>query len=334
MVFKELFNEYITSKERIELKTSSISTYLKIYEAQLKDYFENIDVKDFNNSLISQFILKLFDKGLERRYIKSIVNLLYSIINYAKSEYRNYTELTYIKRPTIKSNKKKIELFNDKEQNKIEKYILLNKGSVNVGFLLCLYTGIRIGELCALKVGNFDIKEKTVKINYTLQRIKNSNPNGKSKTEIIIDIPKSESSIRVLPLPDFIIPLLKKLLKNIDDRAFFLTLSPNRFIEPRLLEYKFDRFLKDINIKHKKFHTLRHTFANNMLDLGVDIKSLSEWLGHSNVTITMNEYIHPSFEKKIKQANLLNNKFLKNHQYCIFSVNLIFTESFTPLDLV
>lgn len=313
MTFCELFLEYIGNKEKIDLKTSSISTYTKIYNAQLHDYFSDIDVKDFNEQLISKFILELFDKGLNRRYIKSITNLLYAVINFAKFHHREYTELAYIQRKNIKVNKKKVQVFSEDEQNKMENYILSNITPVNIGILLCLFTGIRIGELCALTIDDVDIENKSLSIYKTMQRISDTAPNAKKKTKILVDTPKSENSIRVIPLPDFITPILKKLISGINKKAYLLTLSDSKFIEPRLMEYKFKEFLSIVGIPYKNFHVTRHTFANTMLDLNVDIKSLSEWLGHANVTITMNEYIHPSIERKQKYVHLLNKKFLSNH---------------------
>lgn len=146
-----------------------------------------------------------------------------------------------------------------------------------------------------------------------MQRIKNISNSNEKKTMIHIDTPKSETSVRILPLPDFIIPIFKKLFLTSDNSAFFLTLSKNKFIEPRTLENKFKKLLINTHIPYKNFHVLRHTFANNMLDLGVDIKTLSEILGHSNVNVTLNEYIHSSFKKKQQQIDRLNQKFLENH---------------------
>lgn len=313
MLFHELFTEYLSVKE-VELKPSTISTYLKFYNAQVKDYFDCIDLGDINESLVSKFILYLFNRSLEGKYIKSIMNFLYSVINYAKFHYRDYTELSYIQRKKIKVNRKKIVVFCDDEQAKMETYIYSHITPVNVGILLCLYTGIRLGELCALKVKDFDLKNKTVSISKTMQRVNDTSPNAKKKTKIIVDTPKSPNSTRIIPLPDFIIPILRKLFDGIDSNAYFLTLSEKKFIEPRLMEYKFQRFQTIIGIEYKNFHVTRHTFANTMLDLGVDIKTLSKWLGHSSVAVTMDEYIHPSVERLAKYADLLNKKFLSQLQ--------------------
>lgn len=309
MTFCELFTEFCHVKS-ITAKPSTISTYKKIYEAQLNDYFKNTDISEFNNSLISNYILSLFNKGISKTYIKSITGLLYSVLNYAKIQYRQYIELAYIQKANISAHKKDIQVFCKEEQKNIENYILLHKTPFNVSVLLSLYTGIRIGELCALKTNNFDLNNKTVHISKTMQRVKDTSTNAKNKTKIITDTPKSEKSARTIPLPDFIVPILKELFDNSLNNMFFLTLSDTKFIEPRLYEKKFKKLLTMIGTDYKVPHTMRHTYANNMLDLGIDIKTLSELLGHSNVTITMNYYIHTNIERTLKFVHLLNNQFI------------------------
>lgn len=313
MIFNELFEEYLLNRRILGLKESTISTYTKFYEAQLKDYFGNVDLQNFNDTLISTFILKIFDKKLSRKYIKNIVGLLYSILDYAKIKYREYPELLYIEKRRIKTDREEIKIFTEVEQNRLEEYIISNKTPVNIGFLLMFYTGIRIGELCALKIKDIDLDEQCLYIKYTMQRVKNISSNSKKKTKIIIDRPKSSSSIRKIPLSDFLIPILRNSFKGVDNSAFFLTNS-DKFIEPRSMENNFKKLLKKLEIDYKSPHKARHTFATTMLYLGVDEKSLSEWLGHSSTAITLNEYVHPTFSKKVEQANLLNQKFLDKHK--------------------
>lgn len=313
MTLNELFGEFVQYKKHIGMKISSLSTYARTYDAKIRNSLGDVEIETINEAVISNFLIMLLSTNLSRRYIKNISVLLFCIIGYAKLKHPQFTKLNGIQPLKFKMDKAKIVIFTEEEQRKIEQCILSDISSVNLGILLSLYTGIRNGELCALKLSDFDMELKTVNINYTLQRVKNTDENATSKTKIIIAEPKSKSSVRTIPIPEFFIPMLSKIFLHKNKDNFFLTLSQHKFIEPRTLENIFKRMLESIYIPNKKFHVLRHTFANNMLDIGVDIKTLSEILGHSSVVITMNEYIHPSLENKAKQIDLLNQKFISNH---------------------
>lgn len=314
MLFNEMFWNYVAYKEYNSLKSSSISTYIKYYNAQIKDYFADIKLENISSELISEFIAAMRGKGLERKYAKGILNLVYAVIRYAAQEYSEYSSLLSLNMPRIKASHKRVESFTEKEQLIIESRLINDGSPISCGILLCLYTGIRIGELCALRADDFDFAANTLCICKTLQRVKDRSCSNGHKTKIIIDTPKSESSIRLIPMPDFIADVYKSLFTGVSRSCFALTLSENRFVEPRLLEFKFSKLLAELKLSHKNFHVTRHTFANNMIDLGADIKLLSELLGHSSVSVTMNEYIHPSFERKVRQVALLNRKFIDNHR--------------------
>lgn len=165
-------------------------------------------------------------------------------------------------------------------------------------------TGIRIGELCALRWENIDIENKVLSVNKTLIRIQNTNTLIASKTKVIISAPKSKCSIRKIPLPDCIIPLLKAFAQKGD--TFFLTGETERFVEPRTMQNRFKKYVSACNITDANFHALRHTFATRCIELGFEIKSLSEILGHANVNITLNRYVHSSFELKTLNMNRLS----------------------------
>lgn len=312
MTLNDLFQDFITNK--VNLKISSISTYTRLYEAQIEPSLGYMNLFDLNNKIISDYILNLLSTNLTHRYVKSITTLLFLLINFAKIKYKQYINLNDIVKIPFGIIKKDIKIYSEEEQLKIEDYALSNLSAINVGILFCLYTGIRNGELCALKVKEINLNQNSVHIQNTLQRIKNIDNHSNKKTKIVIEKAKSESSVRDIPLPQFLTTILKNLFKNVDSNSFILTLSTYKFIEPRNMENQLKNFLEKCGVEYKKVHALRHTFATNMLNLGVDIKTLSVLLGHSNVTITMNEYLHPSFELKAKQIDLLNQKFLSKHK--------------------
>lgn len=180
-------------------------------------------------------------------------------------------------------------------QNRLVKYLLKDTDYTKLGILLCLYTGIRIGELCALRLEDILIQEKTMRITKTMQRLQTLS-NVDSKTKIVITTPKSISSQREIPLPDFLIKIIVGF--NYNTKDYILTGANNRYIEPRTLEYRFKSILKRCGLENYRFHQLRHRFATQCIELGFDVKCLSEILGHSSVNITLNRYVHSTMELK------------------------------------
>lgn len=181
------------------------------------------------------------------------------------------------------------------EQVTLAKHLKEDGRAIALGILLALYTGIRLGELCALRWEHVDLHEKALYIRSTLQRIPNLSGVG-PKTHVTITPPKSKCSLRKIPLPNFLVALLESAA--IHSQAYLLTGVEWRFMEPRTMQYHFKRYIATCRIADANFHCLRHTFATRCIELGFDVKSLSEILGHSNVNITLNRYVHSSFDLK------------------------------------
>lgn len=165
----------------------------------------------------------------------------------------------------------------------------------NAGILLALSTGIRIGELCALRWKEIDIEERTINVERTLQRIY-VKENGLVSSQIIISAPKSKKSIRTIPISEKMAEILKIFKSN--DRSYFLTGKEDRFIEPRAYREYYNRLMSRNHMRFVSFHGLRHTFATRCIDAGCDCKTLSEILGHADVGTTMQLYVHSSLDKK------------------------------------
>ena len=200
----------------------------------------------------------------------------------------------------FKPEKKEIEILSKLEQTKLESHILSKLNIRKLCVLLTLYTGLRIGEVCGLKWKDIDFENRCLYVRRTIQRVKCNDGNKKSK--LIESTPKSKSSIRKVPIPAFIIELLKGFYTN--DEDFILSRS-TKLYDPRLLESSFSRLIKKVGIKKIKYHALRHTFATRSIEAGVDIKTLSELLGHSSVDITLKTYVHTSDELKKKSIDKL-----------------------------
>jgi len=183
------------------------------------------------------------------------------------------------------------------EQNDLLNYAKENLDHKKLGIIIALYTGIRLGELCALQWQDIDFKEGILSITKTLQRIKDTDSSANSKTKMVIDKPKSQKSVREIPLPTSLVCLLKKHEKNQPSTNYVLS-GKAKYVDPRVYQEKFKQYLKQAEIKENTIHALRHTFATNAVARGFDVKNLSEILGHSSVRFTLEKYVHGSMETK------------------------------------
>ena len=203
----------------------------------------------------------------------------------------------------IRQDIKPMRVLNKAEQSQLCEYILKKPEACSIGILVCMFTGLRIGEICALRWDDISFSDQSIYIHHTLQRIQMHRGHG-AKTEVVVTTPKSSCSIRKIPLPDEILEIL--VLNKKASSGYVLTNDEYKFIEPRTMQNKFKKILKAVGIENANFHALRHTFATRCVELGFDVKSLSEILGHATVNITMNRYVHPTYEMKKKNMQKLS----------------------------
>ncbi len=290
------------------LKKSSLNKYEDILRCYIFPEFGENDLLEITNQRLFDFVNGLLlyggvkGQGLTSATVAEILSAMNSIRIYAmKKDYVvNYsTECVRLKKEQAD-----IRVFSLKEEEILIDYLQEHMDFSALGILLCLFTGIRIGELCALKWEDFNFSEKKMFVGKTMQRLR-VETTGKRKTEVKILEPKSVCSVRVIPLPDFMMGLLKKFYTP---EAFLLT-GNSRFVEPRTMQNRFKRILAFCGIQDANFHATRHTFATRCIELGFDVKSLSEILGHASVAITMNRYVHPSMELKRENMNRFSEVF-------------------------
>ena len=285
----------------IRNKKSTNTNYLYMLNSKIIPYFANIKKKNISLDIINSFTNKLIDDGLSPKTIKDILVMLKQILNIGD---------IHIKITMPKVPKKEIEVLTNKELEKLEEYIVNNLDNTTLSIYLSLYTGLRIGELCGLKWDNIDLKDKRIFIDKTLIRVKNNEQNARRKTRVILDTPKSESSIREIPIPNFLIPLLKEYSKNVTLETY-LTTGTEQYVETRTHSNRYKSILKKLELPNYKYHALRHTFATRCIEDGCDPKTLSQILGHSSVKITLEKYVHPSYDNKVKMMNRLKPKYTK-----------------------
>ena len=306
MKLKEVIKEQIESK-KYSIKERTYLFYKQQVFIHIEEEIGNIDLKEITQDVINDYIINKYKSGNKntgKELSYSSTKLLIGIINrglqyaYKKKYISEKLEVEV----TIKNNDfKKVYALSREEQKKLEKYILEKKKTYSYGILLSLYTGMRLGELLALKWENIDFKNKVILVNKTICRVSDG-----SKTKLIEDTPKTQSSCREIPINNCVIALLKELKQYQQNNSeYVVSRIKGKRLETRSYQDSFSRILKKLKIKHYGFHSLRHTFATRSLEIGVDIKTLSELLGHTNPTITLNRYVHYNMDLKRNAINKL-----------------------------
>jgi len=303
--------ENIASQWLEELKPIRKKSTIVKYMSQLKNYiipaFGKFNLSDIGNEDIISFSNKLLTEGrngqkLSPKTVSDIFSRMKSIRRFAML--RGY-EVNYVPNAVeIPLRQGQIRVLTSTEENKLLRYLKKHFDLTALGILLSLFTGIRIGELCALKWSDFSFPDKEFQVKRTMQRLHNLNEDTAKKTFIEIGEPKSPSSLRKIPIP---VELMKYLKSAYVKDAYVLSGSKSKFIEPRTMENRFKSVLRKCGVQRINFHVLRHSFATKCVELGFDIKSLSEILGHANVNITLNRYVHPSMKLKHANMNKLNS---------------------------
>lgn len=269
-------------------ETRKYSTYCKyadIYNKHIRELFGSIKIKKIN----SDIVLQALPKGLSASLSKSIYCVFNQILSYGNRCYN--TTNTVLNAGKTRIVPKPVQTMSLSDQKKLCNYLLADLDSCKLGILICLYTGLRLGEICALKWEDIDFQCKIIHINRTVQRVRADQENEKSF--LYEGAPKTPCSVREIPIPEFLFPFLLKY----KDRGTYV-LNGASPMEPRTYQYKFHSYLDKALVQQSNFHVLRHTFATNCISNGADVKSVSEILGHSSVNITLNKYVHPSMGTK------------------------------------
>lgn len=311
ITYAELLDDWLCST-KLNVKESTYTRYLHIIRAHIKpklgkNLLSQITVKSIENFVAFQLNSGRLDGkgGLSAKTTSDMLTIIKSTLEYANLN--NYTICCNPHKIDIKKKGREMRVLTNSEQAALLKTLFKDIDLSKFGVLLSLYTGIRIGELCALKWEDFNLFNSSLNIRKTMQRIQETGAITKAKTKVTITEPKSECSTRVIPLPNFISDIARRFYAS--SQAFILTGSENKFVEPRTMQNRFKKYVAESGIKKANFHSLRHTFATRCVEVGFEIKSLSEILGHANVNITLNRYVHSSFELKCSNMNKLKLNF-------------------------
>lgn len=293
------------------VKESTYANYSNIVFNHIIPKLGDYKLNELNHKIIQDFLLELSKNGrkdnnggLSEKTIKDITIVVKGSIKKGINEGKiKYIELSF--NYPRDDNEKNIYILTKQEQNKITNYVLNNCTSKNIGLLISLYSGIRIGELCALQWKDIDFKNNKLYISKTVQRIYIKDKN-ECISKIVITSPKTKNANREIPINKDFLEILKKIKS---DKNNYILSNSDKYIEPRIYRKYFNKILKELKIKQFNFHSLRHTFATNCISLGCDYKTVSELLGHSNVNITLNLYVHPRYSQKKKCIDLISKIF-------------------------
>lgn len=289
---KELAAEWLLVNQN-RIKPSTHQRYQGFLKNHLEGSIGSTEALYITSVTIYQFSKECLSKGLAPQTVNAILTVLHSILEYGHRQYQlAIPEIIY-----LTCEKKEMRVLSKVEQKKLVDYLMKDLDTCKLGVLVALYTGLRVGELCGLKWEDLGTDSLTVR--RTMQRLKKNDGNG---TELHIGSPKTKTSLRTIPIPSFLQCLIEPFRKPELEDSYFLASVPGEVIEPRIIQYRFKRYLKEAGIEPANFHSLRHTFATRCVEAGFEIKSLSEILGHANVQTTLNKYVHSSFA--LKQANM------------------------------
>lgn len=307
MKYNEWLNLWLENYVKPSVKPKTYICYRNIVNGQICSNLANYELNELSPIILQCFITDLITCGSKKTGNILSASTVNTIITVLQGSLKTAYNLGYIqneignkiKRPRLKE--KQVTCFSLSEQRLIEEEITENSKPKMKGILICLYTGLRIGELMALEWDDVDFENKSISITKSCFDGKN----GDGMFCRITTAPKTSTSVRIIPIPDKLIPVLREL-KAVAKNKYLISES-EKVLSIRSYQRSFERMLKKLGIRQRGFHSLRHTFATRALELGVDVKTVSEILGHRNANVTLQRYAHSMPEHKIEMMNRIGN---------------------------
>lgn len=299
------FADYCGSWLRVNharLKASSYAKYRSNIINHIMPFFGKRMPYEITSEKVDEFTRLLLDqKHLSAKTVRDILALFHSIFTYV----RKRTEQRLLAPEIIYPQRQKTaaRVLDKPEEELLIRYLAREMDLYKFGVYIALRTGLRIGEACALRWRDISMSAGTISVCHTVQRICCAPECHDTKTKIVIGPPKSNSSYRMIPLMPDVEALCRRFYRE-DPENFVLT-GTRSCLEPRKLQRKLKAYTAECRIEAVHFHTLRHTFATRCIEAGFDMKTLSEILGHSNISITMNQYVHPNLDQKRENMSRL-----------------------------
>lgn len=314
MKLKDWMNIWLNKYEKNALRLRTFCKYEQTIEKHINPALGEYNLNQLNAQVLQDFVIDKVENGNIRNGRKLAVSTVRNMIALLKRALKRavklgyvdkeYTDLIILPRGTVKQ----VTAFEKDEQKLLEAYCLNHPKRNYMGIIICLYTGIRLGELLALEWSDIDFHKKLMHVNKTVYSIK---PRNNDKRIMVVGKPKTKNSNRVIPLSRPLISILRKL-KGRRKTKYVLETTKRKVVDERSYQRTYKRILERIGVPYKNFHSLRHTFATRALEMGVDVKTVSELLGHRTTNITLSTYIHSMFTYKIDVMNRLGNALLQD----------------------
>ncbi|MBQ8000275.1 MAG: site-specific integrase [Ruminococcus sp.] len=305
MNFSQLLELWL-QENRIRIKSSTETKYRNMITLHIIPELGNKSISTITSTMVNNFLSKKLcetsrkdNSTLSASYVRTIAIIIDSALKFAACEGLCPPIKHPINKPSIP--KQNLKIISSPDQKRIEEVLHNEKNTTSLGTLIALHTGMRIGEICALQWDDIDLDNKLIFVRHTISRV--GTDDQKQKTKLIIDVPKTPSSFREIPIPSVLYSTLAEA--HLTRRSNFVVSETESFVSTRTFDYRYRQLLKRNNLDIINFHAIRHTFATRCIEAGMDVKTLSEILGHASASITLNTYVHSSLESKRKQIEKL-----------------------------
>ena len=290
----EAWKEY----KRPYVKQSTMAAYVLILENHILPEFGGND--SLHEHEVQAFVLKKIERGLSVKSVKDILIVLKMVMKFGvKNEWMKHYEWD-IKYPA-NNQPKELEVLSVANHKKILDYVQHNFTFMSLGIYISLSTGLRIGEICALKWSDINEADGTITVQRTIERIYVVE-GEKKHTQLVINTPKTVNSCREIPMSKELLAMVKPMKKVVNGDFYVLT-NEDKPTEPRTYRNYYNRLIEKLDIPKLKYHGLRHSFATRCIEAGCDYKTVSVLLGHANISTTLNLYVHPNMEQKKRCIN-------------------------------
>ena len=301
---------------RPDVKESTYAKYVFDVKKHIEPELGGVPLVALSTADIDRFTRRKMDSGslsgkdgLAPKTVSCLLSLIKLALEFGRERDYGCPEQIVIHNP--RQTLPDIQILSLQEQSRLEQFINAHPCPVGLGVMLSLYTGLRIGEVCAMQWEDICLEQKVLHVQRTITRIQDVSPEARQKTKVVIGAPKTECSNRQIPIPDFLVELLQPYQKS---GELYLLTGTKDYLEPRNYYLKYKRMLRECGVKDYNYHALRHTFATRCVEKGVDAKSLSEILGHADVSTTLRRYVHPSLEMKRRQMAKLTSCVFRGQQ--------------------
>ena len=297
------FSDLWLKENMLVFRPSTCAKYRSCIEHYLNPQLGSLSLRALTAERIQMLSSTLlYEKKLSAASVRINLTVLKEILRYINKAVPSFPIPSF---DYPKGERREMRVLSVPEQKLLEKHLMKPVHRFELGIIIALHTGMRIGEVCGLKMNDISFLSRTINVRRTVQRLTTLDEQGNSSSPLLVGSPKTDMSLRQIPMSDELTKLLKDYWHE-DGEAFILT-GNTKIPDPRKLQYRLSVITGSCGLKDVHFHTLRHTFATRCIEAGCDARTLSELLGHSDISTTMNKYVHSSMELKRKQIKKMRS---------------------------